>query len=328
MRKITNNANLPPPMYNALAADTYVGGGDISVTRLIAPPRYVALTKVHEDEIEEDASDRVWSLLGQSTHRVLELSAADRMHVETRLYMPFEGIELEDGPMKWTVSGQPDLYEQDVFTITDYKVTSVWSVIFGKSEWEQQVNMQAMLHRYKGDRVERGQIVAILRDWQKSKARVQKDYPPIAIKTIGIPLWTQKDAVDYTRERVKIHQQAQLDYLASGKDVTALPLCTPDERWYRGQKFAVKRMATRTGKVNKKADRLFDTEDEAVKYMAANQGSIPTGTSYMPVEERPGTNKRCLEYCAVAKFCDFGRKVLEEQARATLSFAGGDDTEE
>ena len=62
-RTITNKYGLPSSLYNALANDPYVGGGDISITRLIAPPRIVALRKRHEAEIVEDASDRIWSLL-------------------------------------------------------------------------------------------------------------------------------------------------------------------------------------------------------------------------------------------------------------------------
>lgn len=330
-RTITNNANLPPPLYNALANDSYVGGGDISVTRLIAPPRIVTLTKVHENEITEDATERVWSVLGQSVHAILERAASADVKVETRLFMPIEGLHLEKGIWKWNLSGQPDLYEPKNATLSDYKVTSVWSLIFGKIEWEQQINLQAMLHRYKGDRVERGQIIGIIRDWQKSKARVQIDYPPVALKVLNIPLWTQNDAVRYSTERVKLHQQSQMDYEASGNDVTVLPLCTPEERWYRGQKFAVKR-ANKLGKINKKADRLFDNEADAKRYIDDNRATIPKGTVFVDVEERPGQNIRCLEYCPVARFCDFGRKQLEAASHEHLDFKdrlnGGSHDEE
>lgn len=116
MRTITNDAELPVPMFNALAHDGYVGGGDISSTRLIAPPRIVTLRKFHENEITEDASDRIWSLLGQSTHAILERSVKPGQEkeiiVETRLSMPFQGIERSDsdtGFWRWIVTGQPDV---------------------------------------------------------------------------------------------------------------------------------------------------------------------------------------------------------------------------
>ena len=42
----------------------------------------------------------------------------------------------------WTLSGAIDQYEieDDGIVITDYKVTSVWSVIFDKQEWIDQLN--------------------------------------------------------------------------------------------------------------------------------------------------------------------------------------------
>lgn len=316
-------------MFNALAKDTYVGGGDISVTRLIAPPRIVTLRRHHEDEIEEDASDRIWSLMGSSVHRMLELSASDDCVVETRLIMPVQGLHLEDGPLTWKVSGQPDVYDKKELSIYDYKVTSVWSLIFGEhADWEAQVNLQAMLHRHKGDKVERGYIVAVLRDWQNSKARHEKNYPPTAVKKIPIPLWPQEQCVAYTQERLKLHQKAQLDYIASGKSSQALPMCSEEERWYRGQKFVVNRMKTKTQTPNKRADRLCETREEAEEYIAKNP-KVPTGTSYLPIEERKGVYRRCLEYCDVAMFCEFGRKLkLEEAARAQLQFTEKQEQQE
>jgi hypothetical protein len=329
-RTITNNANLPGPIYRALSNDTYVGGGDISVTRVIAPPRIVALKKYHEDEIVEDASDRIWSVLGQAGHKVLELSAGGDEVAETRLYMPFQGIHTPDGPMMWKLSGQPDLYNKKDKVIYDYKYTSVWSVLFGdKPEWEKQVNMQAMLHRYKEDRVESAFIVAIMRDWQTRKARYEKNYPPTQIKIIGIPLWPQGEVIDYTERRIKLHQRAQLEYIKSNKNPDSLPLCTPDERWYRGHGYAIKKKNTKTGVINKKADRVFDNMTDAKQYMWDNAATLPKGKEWADIEERPGENIRCMTYCDVAAFCPFGRALHEaEKAKHAQAALVSETTEE
>lgn len=300
-------------MYAALAANTYVGGGDISITRIIAPPRIVVLRKYNEDAIVEDASARIWSLLGSSVHRILELAGeGDKsIVVEKRLMMPIQGISLPDGPWVWKVTGQPDVYEKKPKVISDYKVTSVWAVLFGdKPEWEKQVNLQAMLHRHKGDKVDSAYIVVILRDWQTRKAKFEKEYPPLAVQRIGIPLWTQEEAIDYAQRRVRLHQTAQMKYLDSEKDEQALPPCTPDERWYRGHSFAVKFM-DKAGKVNKNAKRKFDNKTDAVQYMKDYAPSLPKGKTFAPIEERPGQNIRCESYCDVWQFCGFGRKVHE-----------------
>lgn len=315
-------------MYNALAHDSYVGGGDISATRLIAPPRIVALRRKHEDEIEEEAADRIWSLLGQSTHVILERAAMGEASIisEQRLFMPIAGLAKPDGPWVWRVSAQMDLYTKVRQHLDDYKITSVWSVLFGdKPEWERQMNIQAMIHRHNGDKVESADIVAIMRDWQVQKSKHEKGYPQQAVKKISMPLWPQAQAIEYAMERVRLHQQAQMDYEASG-DPDSLPLCTPEERWYRGHKYAVKKM-DKNGKVNKKADRLFDAMPQALKFMADNQATLPKGKFWAEVEERPGENKRCLDYCDVWMFCPFGKKIREEQNRRVEAIWKDADTE-
>lgn len=315
-RTITNHANLPRPMYRALAADTYVGGGDISATRIIAPPRIVALRKYHEDEIVEDASDRVWSLLGSSVHRMLELSASDEV-VEARLSTKVKGIKLEEGEWVWEVTGQPDLYDQKHKALYDYKVTSVWSVLFGdKPEWDRQLNIQAMLHRLKGDEVSEAYIVAILRDWQMRRSKFEKDYPATAVHKIAIPLWPQAQVVDYVQARVKLHQKVQKDYEDSDFDPDILPLCTPEERWLSGNVVAVKRM-DKSGKINKKADRLFPTEAEAKQFQVENK-DVLKGKTWAPLEHRMGENKRCLDYCDVNRFCPFYQSLVKQAEAAAL----------
>lgn len=244
---------------------------------------------------------------------------------ESRLVMPIEGITKPDNtPWIWQMSGQPDVYENG--TLSDYKVTSVWSFMFGdKPEWDQQLNMQAMLHRHKGDEVTHLRIIAILRDWQRSKAKFEKDYPAVAVHVANFPVWDFDEQVAFAQRRVRLHQTAQKDFKLANYNPEALPLCTPQERWFRGAKYAVKKQDAK-GKVNKKSDRLFDTEGEARDYMRDNAGGLPKGKSYAPLEERPGINIRCLDFCDVAMFCPFGKALKDAQmAEAT---AGKHDEEE
>lgn len=328
-RTITNRFGLPASLYNALSNDPYVGGGDISATRLIAPPRIVALRKKHEHEIVEDASDRIWSLLGQSAHLVAERAAAGLTHVtaEQRVSMPFDGILKPDGsPWKWDLSAQLDVLEKedDGNTISDFKVTSVWSFLFGeKPEWNQQLNMQAMIHRYHGEQIHRIRIIAILRDWQKRKAQFEKDYPAVAVAVIPFPVWSYEEQLAFAQKRIEFHQTAQKEFKLSNYNPESLPICTPEERWYRGAMFQVKRVQSKSGKVNKKSDRNCKTKAEAELFIAHNQP--PKGTEFLPVVETPGQSIRCLEYCDVAMFCPYGRglklanEAKLEQAAATMS---------
>lgn len=84
MTKLHNRAGLPESIARAVSNDGYDSGRPKDVdpsryfttTTLVAPTRQVHLKRRHADEIEEDVSDRIWSLLGQSVHTILERAGA------------------------------------------------------------------------------------------------------------------------------------------------------------------------------------------------------------------------------------------------------------
>ena len=76
MATITNLHNLPAAVVAAVQNDPYVGGGDISTTKLIDSPRIRVLSAKHKDNISVDVSERVWALLGQAVQR--EVACIDR----------------------------------------------------------------------------------------------------------------------------------------------------------------------------------------------------------------------------------------------------------
>jgi hypothetical protein len=251
---------------------------DISVTTLIGPPKINQLKKRYNDQITEDASDRVWALLGQSVHKVLELAGGEEEMTEKRLYKEING---------WTLTGQTDLYETGNQVISDFKVTSVFSFLLGgKAEWEAQLNLNACLWREYGYSPKKLQIVAILRDWQASKAEFDKEYPQCAVHIVDIPLWDNEEVIRYATERVKLHQAA-----AAMPDDT-IPCCEPKERWAKPDTFAIKKDG------NKRAAKVCDTLEEA-------QQLLPTYGAKHSIETRAGGNIRCERYCSVAPFCHY-----------------------
>lgn len=268
--RVTNKFGLPESIVKAVENDPYKGGGDISVTTLIAPPQMRLLSNHYRDELEEDASDRIWSLIGQAVHSILE-RIDDGSIKEQRLYMDVEG---------WSVSGQFDRYLNK--SLIDYKITSVWSVKQGvKREWEEQLNLLAVLCRANGYPVERLGVTAILRDWRKNEAYQYSDYPQSQVQTIPIPLWEIGNAMEFMVERVNLHQR-----VTSGEHIP----CTNEERWYRGEKWAVMK------KGRKSALRLLDTEVEAKEWIEKNDAKGE-------IVHRPGNYIRCEQYCSVSKFC-------------------------
>ena len=282
---ITNHTGLPEPVFKALTRNDYSKGkSNRSVTQLIDSPRVRVLRKENDEKIEEDAADMLWSVLGTAVHKMFEEHEADQHIVEERLYAEIDN---------WIISGAIDIQREEgdgSVTILDYKCTSAWSVIYGKSEWDKQLNFYAWLAEHdKGCTVGALKICAVLRDWQRKKAEVDSSYPQAPIVIVDIPLWSRQVRDEYVRERVRIHQEAEFERLTGGD----LPLCSDEERWKKDDQFAVKKIGT------KRAIKLFDSMDDAFAYMKENQ----------EIETRKGRSIRCEDnYCKVAEFCDQYRR--------------------
>jgi len=266
----TNIHGLPQSIVEAVKNDPYRGGGDISVTKLIDAPQIVRLQRKHKDDITIDVSERIWSLLGQGVHSVLERAANDENEMviaEKRLFFAVSG---------WILSGQFDVMDLTTGKITDYKVTTVYKR-HGNDRWTQQLNILRWLAVKNGYDIRELEIVAVFRDWRKTDAQRKSDYPVAAIQTIVVPVWTMEETEQYIEERVALHQHAAL-----GGRVD----CTDEDRWYDGTTFAIKKPgAARALKVT---DNIPD------------EGDVPAG--YV-VEKREGEYKRCAHYCEVAPFC-------------------------
>ena len=275
--KFTNKYNLPEEITKALIHDWYKGSPDsISVTRLIDSPRIFYLMLRHDDEIEIDVSERVWTLLGSAIHYALEKIELKNHLKEERLSYTIDGIK---------ITGKFDVFGGDE-KITDYKVTSVYSIIYKDrlNEWTKQLNVYAWLLRKYGFNPKSAQIIAILRDWTTNKAKQNNDFPQIPICVIPIRLWTSEEAENFVKNRVALFK--------SVKDLPddELPSCTSEERWETKTTYAVKMRG------RKRAVAVYDTEEEAIKKATEIGGTI---------EERKGEAKRCEQYCPVNKFCKY-----------------------
>jgi hypothetical protein len=281
--KITNNHNLPEPIYNAIKKDDHKMG-DYSASGLYKSPRMMQLTKRHDKEIVIDAQSRIWALLGTSVHAIIEKGTGTNQLSEAYMEVDILGKKL---------SGASDLLSQigdNIYGIDDYKVTSAWSIVYGSSiiEWEKQLNTYAFLFGKYGFKVGRLQIVAILRDWQKSKSKYDREYPQSQIVTVPIRLWTPEEQEKYITDSVEKHE--------SHKDTPdyELPLCTDYERWKDPEKFAVMKKGA------KKAARVLSTKLEAETYM--EDKGLADKTHF--IETRESIARRCEDYCDCNQFCN------------------------
>lgn len=273
--RITNQLHLPQPIVDAVRNDPYSrGAADYSITGLLRPPRIAQLEREYDSELEEDASDRIWSLVGQVVHGILERAERTAM-AEKRLYADIAGKK---------ISGQLDRFVVIDKKLQDYKFITTWKIKDGvPKEYEEQQNCYAWLLRQNSYEVAQSELVCILRDWNRSAAMRQEDYPPHHVSILAVRLWPNEEVETFIRHRIQLHESAG--------DI--LPLCNGEERWATPDVFAV--MAPG----RKRAIRLYEKESDALQHVI----SFPDANYY--IDHRPGEfGKRCsMGYCPVSRFC-------------------------
>lgn len=286
--KLTNLYGLPESIINVINRPTYnKGDAEISATEILNSPRIVHLKRLHWDDLEQDASEMVWSLFGSAVHEILQHGKDDHHIVEERINTEFEG---------WKISGAIDLQEvyEDGIVISDYKVTGAWAVMNEKDDWRHQLNTYAwLIEKVKKITVNKIQIIAIVRDWSRRDALTRQGYPKAPIVTIDIPLWTFEEREAYVKSRLNLHNETFFAIHAGGN----VPECTPEEMWEKPEAFALKKEgAVRARSVHEKR------EDAEVALALARQKAKKNEEFF--IEHRPGSRTRCEGFCQVAPFCD------------------------
>jgi len=272
--RINNKHNLPEALFNVINKTRKPMENRISVTELIDAPLIRKLKLLHWDNLEEDASERLWALLGQSVHYALEKGTPPDALAEERLEVKIGDI---------TLSGQADLYQNG--EISDWKTTSTYAFLLGmKESWTTQLNVYAYLYRSIGFEVTALKIHAILRDWIRSKALYDPDYPQIPFITVDVPVWSDEKVKKYIDERIGLHFH------------TPPEKCTDEERWMRKTTYAVMK------KGGKRAKRVLDSYEEAEAWMGEAKD--------LSIEVRKGEDIRCTGYCLVRNVCPYLKEVL------------------
>lgn len=171
--------------------------------------------------------------------------------------------------------------------LQDYKITSTYTIANGpKPEWIAQANIYRVMLREAGIVVDRLQTVAILRDWQKARARSTKNYPPVPAVVIDMPVWSFEETEAYITERLVMHGKAQHEP----------PDCTAEERWETPKLYRLMKVG------NVRSTSTHDTEQDASDALDAAMAEAKPGIEYV-VETVPPVSRRCADYCRVAPFC-------------------------
>jgi hypothetical protein len=273
---ITNRHGLPEALVNAVKNDPYDNGGAWrSVTQLIAPPRYVLLRKQHDAEVVEDASEMLYRLYGQIVHQILERANTKDL-VEKRLFCEHRGKK---------ISGGFDVLQLSEGRLSDWKFSTAYKATHESEDWVAQTNLLALLFRREGVEIKETEIILLMRDHSRPKARREPEYPQLPVKRMPTTLWSREEQERYLDARVKLHLEAE----------DKLPQCSAKERWQKPDIYAVMKKGRKT------AVKLHSD------IHAARSQANAAGDQFH-LEVRHGEPTRCLDYCSVSRFCDQFKK--------------------
>lgn len=320
---LTNKYGIDEAIVNACKVDNHVTVGDISCTQLIDAPQIRMLRK--QNDVEEDVTDRIWSLMGTAIHHILELgeiksTEAKKILEAAEVLMKNDQEKAAKWMYKFIEENYPDHKDKDVMTevtlshtidgmtfsgtldrfrisigaLSDYKNLSVWSYMNPESfkKFTAQQNVYAFLLRENGYEVNSASITAIFRDFSAGK-KFTKGYPQKPIETIPLKLYSQEFMYDYLRKRIKLHKDAELKGI--------IPECTSKEMWATSTTYAV-HSPGRT-----KAIKLFPNKNLAEAFLLGDGAKYDKAY----IQERPGEHKRCDSYCAVKHVCEQNKRRLE-----------------
>lgn len=279
---LTNKYNLPEQIVNAVKSD-YDNNGTYSATTLIKDPKEIILFNRHENEIEEDVSERIYALLGTSVHYILEKNEeGENEFKEERLYYKIGND---------TISGKFDLYDMKEEKVMDFKNTSVWTYLMDDTKkYRQQLLTYAFILRKNGFPCNSGRIIQIFRDWSRTKAKVTAGYPKAPVNTIDF-YFEEKDFIEIEKLITEKLQEIN-KYINTPDD--EIPTCSKENRWATEDKFAVMKNG------RKSALRVLNSLEEAQTWIQFNGGDR--------IEERPAESRKCKDYCQCNKFCNFWKE--------------------
>lgn len=272
-------------------------GSDYSVTDLQKPPRIVALEERHRYKLEVKNIESILpALIGTATHEILQkylrqCEQGDYM-IERRMMSYIHGIRL---------SGRFDILDSG-YNLTDIKVTKVWSYLNGgKDEWAEQQNIYKWMLAQEGIRVNSLNIMMVLLDWNNADTWQISNYPESRVQIIKLPMWSNKDIQELVEFKLikLIDASKQLD--------NDLPLCTPKERWARGEKWKLFRLPT-----HKRAIKTFDSESKAKNYLKVCKRNDKDKFIKAVIKHETGMPWfRCENWCPVKDFCNQYKKKVE-----------------
>lgn len=295
--KVTNRFKMPYPFYKAACSmQRPYENGTYHVTDIISPPQIIALRKKYWDKLEQDCSDMVWAIFGSAVHSILEKTNSEQREilVEQQLEMNVNGVK---------IVGTPDVYTDKtesvhgVNCITDWKTAGLYVHKNGiKREWIAQLNIYKLMFEsvHPDFTAHRLENVVFFKDWTKSAARRQFNYPQTGAAVYEVPIWDKEYTLDYVKNCVNEHIAAS-DYVA-GK----IRPCTDEETWLRGECYKIFKNSNKSCVPHCTFDNIGDVASALYDLRSKNDNT----TNRYRAEKHTGTRARCEDnWCLVNKFC-------------------------
>jgi len=290
---LTNKYGLSQCWVDAAINDPYDRGeADYSVTELLGPPQQARLMERHE--YREDVTDKIWAILGNSVHGLLERMGGLEKGVlsEQRHF-----IKVQVDGKTFVVSGAVDRTEPQTgagYHLKDFKISKVWTAKKGlKDDWKWQTNIYRVMAEQKGMKVDKISVEMLCKDWdviELIRARQKGEfYPESQIHVFDVPLVPAAEVLEFIKERIRIHEASK--QLKDNK----LPECSDEERWCRDSRYIVRKATS--DKALPKAG-YFESFAEAEEWRSNRKDKDDCVT-----ELKPGKSVRCERFCSVNMFC-------------------------
>ena len=318
MYKFTNKNQLSLPLAVFLVNDTYdYDSRDtaISTTAMLRSVRSIILGMQHDTlEKEVDIMDLAASKLGTAFHDACEsawknpealkiaLTAIGKEDWQGRIKINSTALSEEDIPVyieqrhekklgEHVITGKYDVVVNG--RLSDYKSTSVYSVIFGSND--QKYILQGSIYRWLSPNIitdDHMDIEFIFTDWSKAKALQQRDYPQNRVMTKTYPLMSLEATEQWLTNKLRAIQT----YANASQET--LPECTDEELWATTTIFKYYKNPNKLDRSTKN----FDT-------LGAANSRLTTEGSVGIVKEVKGQVKACT-YCNALNVCDQARQLI------------------
>ncbi len=218
------------------------------------------------------------------------------------------------------ITGGIDHYSVEEKCITDYKLTSIWTWIYRNRDgsriekYTEQLNIYRLFMEAAGYEVNKLRINLIFRDYSKTEASRDRNYPN-PVEVLEIPLL----GLDVVEQLVE-NKIAEIEKYANTFD-DGIPVCTPSERWQGHDTYAVMKQGNiKASKVEYSyaaAQSWIDAEVQKIAEKEVAKGKDPytshqKALGLFSITKRTAKPTRCLDYCAVNKFCNFYKSLPSE----------------